>query len=200
LEDQIQLIVRLSDDGSAYATSPQLPGLLYGRSSLSELRRDLDGVLAFHLDRPGPFDVVEHRERQYEFGGGELVVRMAADNHQAERAAVARRIVAIAQVPRQAESLVTVATNRVGESVYVCALPSDTVGWLAAQMDPRGDGLVAALTIADDFLLTLPLAVNDGTRPAWRPSEASGDTRLSEIMQQAPVVTPLRAEDLLRTG
>jgi hypothetical protein len=200
LNDQIHLIVRLAEDGSAYATSPQLPGLLYGRSSVSELHRDLDGVLAFHLGRPGPFDVVEHGERHYELASGELVVRVAADEHQVERAVVAGRVAAVAQIPVQAKSLVTVVTNRAGEAVYVCTVPSDTVGWLAAQLDPRGDALVAALTIADDFLFTLPLAVDDGTRPAWRPSEASADTRLAEIMQQAPVVTPLRVEDLQRAG
>jgi hypothetical protein len=200
LNDQIHLIVRLSEDGSAYATSPQLPGLLYGRSSIRELHRDLDGVLAFHLDRSGPFAVVEHQEEHYELADGELVVRVAVDEYQAERAAVARRVATVARMPVQAKTLVTAVTNRAGEAVYVCAVPSDTMGWLAAQLDPRGDALVAALTIADDFLFTIPLAVDDGTRPAWRPSEASADTRLVEIMQQAPVVTPLRVEDLQHAG
>jgi hypothetical protein len=44
-------------------------------------------------------------------------------------------------------------TNKVGETVYVCAVPSDTLGWLAAQLDRPGDALVAALTIADYFFL-----------------------------------------------
>lgn len=200
MTDQIRLIVRLSEDGSAYATSPQLPGLLYGRRSINELHRDLDGVLAFHLERSGPFDVSEHHERHYDLAGGELVVRVAVDEYHTERAAVARRVAVIAGMPSQARSLVTAAANRAGEAVYVCALPSDTMGWLAAQLDPRGDALVAALTIADDFLFTLPLAVDDGTRPAWRPYGASADTRLAEIMRQTPVVTPLQARDLQRAG
>jgi hypothetical protein len=69
----IHLIVRIDDgDGGLYATSPQAPGLLIGRSTLDTLRADLDDVLAFHFNRPGPFEVVEHHERHYDISGGEL--------------------------------------------------------------------------------------------------------------------------------
>ncbi len=53
MSEQIHLIIRLSGDGSVYATSPQAPGLVYGRSSLAELRSDLEDVLSFHFGRPG---------------------------------------------------------------------------------------------------------------------------------------------------
>jgi hypothetical protein len=36
----------------------------------------------------------------------------------------------------------------------MCAVPSDTLAWLAAQLDGPGDAVIAALTIADQFLLT----------------------------------------------
>ena len=39
---------------------------------------------------------------------------------------------------------------------------SDTLGWLAAQLDGPGDAVIAALTIADQFLLTLPVAKEEG--------------------------------------
>jgi hypothetical protein len=188
--EQIHLIVRLSDDGAAYATSPQAPGLLYGRSSLKELHHDLEDVLSFHFERPGPFAVVEHHERHQYLAGGELVTRLAMDEQQAERVAVYERIGRVIGVPGQAESLLSAVTNPVGEAVYVCAVPSDTFGWLVAQLDPRGDAFVAALTIADELLLALPFAVEDGTRPAWRPSSYAPETRLSEIMQRSPIVTP----------
>ena len=54
------MIVRLSDDGKAYATSPQAPGLAFGRSSPDLLLKELDDVLAFHFDHPGPFNVTLH--------------------------------------------------------------------------------------------------------------------------------------------
>jgi len=73
MSEQIHLIIRLSDDGSVYATSPQAPGLVYGRPSLEELRSELQDVLSFHFGRPGPFDVIEHHERHYDIAGRELV-------------------------------------------------------------------------------------------------------------------------------
>ncbi|MGH3236926.1 MAG: hypothetical protein ACRDOH_27460, partial [Streptosporangiaceae bacterium] len=106
MSEQIHLIIRLSDDGSAYATSPQALGLVYGRSSLEELRSGLDGVLSFHFERPGPFDVIEHHERHYDIAGRELVTRLAVDEHRDERQAVYERIGQVLSVPAQAESLV----------------------------------------------------------------------------------------------
>lgn len=190
MSEPINLIIRLADDGSVYATSAQAPGLAYGRPSLEELRADLESVLSFHFERPGPFDVIEHHERHYDIAGHELVTRIAMDEHRGQRQEVYQRIGQVLSVPGQAESLVSAVTNKVGETVYVCAVPSDTLGWLAAQLDGPGDALVAALTIADHFLFTLPVTEADGTHPAWSPDSSSPETRLSEIMQKTPVVTP----------
>jgi hypothetical protein len=187
---EIHLFVRAAEDGHAYATSPQAPGLLYGRESAEDLERDLQGALSFHFERPGPFQIIEHCERHHDIDGRELVIRMAIDDHQAERTAVCERIGHALNVPEQAESLLSAATNAVGETVYVCAVPSDTIGWLEAQLDPRGDAFVAALAIADGFLLALPFAVNDGTRSSWRPVTYGPATTLSEVMQRSTVVTP----------
>jgi hypothetical protein len=191
VDEDLHLIIRLSDDGKAYATSPQAPGLVYGRPSLKELRYDLDEVLAFHFERPVPFNVVEHIERHYDLADGELVLRVAIDAHTKEREEVAHRLVQIASLPGQAQAL-TASANPIGEAVYVCAIPSDTLGWLAAQLQPSvpGDVVNAALTIADGFLFTIPLASDDGTHPTWIVSSASAATSLSEIMQKTPMVTP----------
>jgi len=196
MNEQIHLIIRLSGDGSVYATSPQAPGLVYGRSSLAELRSDLEDVLSFHFGRPGPFNVIEHHERHYDIADRELVTRLAMDEHRDQRQAVYERIGQVLSVPGQAESLVSTVTNRVGETVYVCAVPSDTLGWLAAQLGGPGDALVAALTIADQFLLSLPIAVDDGTHPPWSQGSSTPETRLSEIVQKIPVVTPPRTAPL----
>lgn len=190
MSEPIHLIVRVSDDGSAYATSPQAPGLMYGRPSLKDLRSDLQDVLAFHFDRPEPFDVIEHLERHYEIAGRELVTRVAQDEHRDQRQAVYERIGRALTVLGQAEALVSAVTNKAGEAVYVCAVPSDTLGWLAAQLDGSGDALVAALTTADQFLLTLPIAADEGTRPGWSVRSSTPDTPLSEVVQSIPVVTP----------
>jgi hypothetical protein len=190
MSEQIHLIIRPSGDGSVYATSPQAPGLVYGRASLEELRSDLDDVLLFHLGHPGPFDVIEHHERHYNIADHELVTRLAMDEHRDQRQAVYERIGHVLRVPGQAESLVSAVTNKVGETVYVCAVPSDTLGWLAAQLDGSGDAFIAALTIADHYLLTLPVAADDGTHPSWSRGFSTPETQLSEVMQEIPVVTP----------
>jgi hypothetical protein len=193
MSEQIHMIMRLSGDGSVYATSPQAPGLIYGRQSLQEWRSDLVDVLSFYFERPGPFDVLEHHERHYEVEGRELVTRLATDEHRDQRQAVYERIGQVLRVPGQAESLVSAVTNTVGETVYVCAVPSDTLAWLAAQLDGPGDAVIVALTIADQFLLTLPMAKEEGTHPAWAVASSAADTRLSDIMQKIPVVTPPHA-------
>jgi hypothetical protein len=161
---------------------------VYGRASLEALRHDLDDVLSFHFNHPGPFKVVQHLERHYDLAGGELVIRIAIDAHANEREAVAERIRQVASVPEQAQLLVSSA-NAVGEAVYVCAVPSDTLGWLVAQLQP-GDIINVALRIADGFLLTLPVAADDGIRPVWAIASATPATQLSEIMQKTPIVTP----------
>jgi hypothetical protein len=196
MSELIHLIIRLSGNGSVYATSPQAPGLVYGRSSLQELRSDLQDVLAFHFDRPGPFAVIEHHERHYEIAGRELVIRIAMDDYRDQRQAVYERIGRALNVPGQAEALVSTVTNKVGEGVYVCAVSSDTLGWLAAQLDGSGDALVAALTTADQFLLTLPIASDEGTQPAWSVGSSTSETTLSEVIQNIPVVTPPQSAHL----
>jgi hypothetical protein len=193
LGEQIHMIMRLSDDGSVYATSPQAPGLIYGRQSLAEWRSGLQDVLSFHFDRPGLFDVIEHHEHHYEVDGRELITRLAMDEDRDQRQAVYERIGQVLRTPGQAESLVSAVTNTAGETVYVCAVPSDTLGWLAAQLDGPGDAVIVALTIADQFLLTLPIAKEDGTHPSWSVASSGPDTRLSEIMLKIRVVTPPHA-------
>jgi hypothetical protein len=189
MDELINLIVRFSENGDVYATSPQAPGLLYGRPSLEELHADLEEALIFHFERPGPFDILEHHEHQYDVAGHELVIRIAIDDSYNERAAVRDRIGEVITVAEQAKSVVSAVTNSAGEAVYVCSVPADTFGWLVAQLYPQGDALIAALTIADNFLFTLPIAIDDASRPALHPTSFEPSERLSEIMQRTPIVT-----------
>jgi hypothetical protein len=93
-------------------------------------------------------------------------------------------------VPEQARALVSAVTNSVGEAVYVCAVPSDTFGWLTAQLAQPRDALVGALAVAETFLFTLPLAIEDATRPAWHLNSFEPDDRLSDVMQRSLIMTP----------
>ena len=192
----IHLLVRDTGEGF-YATSPQAPGLVYGRATLTELRTDLDDVLAFHFDRPGPFRVLEHHERQYQFDDGELVTRIAVDEHRNERQEVYARLGRALTVPDQLRSLLEGPVNRVGEVVYVCAVPTDTVGWLVAQLDPRGDAVTVAVAIADPFVFTVPIVSGDGAVDLAGVSvHARGyslETTLGELVQDTPIVQPVVA-------
>ncbi|HEX6467962.1 MAG TPA: hypothetical protein VF069_02630 [Streptosporangiaceae bacterium] len=181
----IHLIIRPTSAGDRdlYATSPQAPGLAYGRATLRELRADLQDVLAFHFDRPGPYLVVEHHERHYDIDGRELVTRVADDRHAKEREAVYERLGAALREPEQAVALLAAPTNAVGEVVYICAVPSDTMGWVAAQLDPR-DAANVALIIADGLVLTMPVMPGD------RGAAYSPGTTLGAILRTVRIVRP----------
>lgn len=194
---RIHVIIR-PDAGTVYATSPQVPGLVFSRDTLDEIHAELDEVLAFALDRSGPFEVQEHHERHYDVvGGGEIVTRIAVDDHRWSRNDVYQRIGAALTVPEQVPGLLSIPTNKVGECVYVCAVATDTLGWLFEQLDERGDAFAAAVAVADPFLFTVPLLYGDQARPTARSTYRIGardytwSTTLGEVMKDTPVVSPL---------
>jgi hypothetical protein len=160
------------------------------------MRADLQNALAFHFDSPGPFHILEHHERLYVIDGAELVTRIAMDDLSDEREIVYRRMGEIIKIKAQAEALAHGVTNLLGESVYVCALPQDTLGWLMDQLDERGDALSAAVVVADQMLLTLPFAYGSAYAELEDTYKLGGsnfdrETRLSEIIQATNVVTPM---------
>jgi hypothetical protein len=195
-DEPIHLIVRDTGEGP-FATSPQAPGLVYGRATLAELRADLQEVLAFHFNRPGPFRVHEHLERHQEVHNGELVTRVANDQHLDERQAVAARLWHALTVPGQAQSLLEGPANRVGEVVYACAVPSDTIGWLAGQLEPHGDAAMVAVATAEPFVFTVPVVSDDGIASVAGVPVAPGgyapETTIGELLRDTPIVQPVTA-------
>ncbi|MFG2324191.1 hypothetical protein [Streptomyces sp. NPDC048568] len=188
-------MVRQTEDG-LYVTSPQLPGFMYGRKRLSEMRAGLQDVISFHLDQRGPFQVIEHHERHYDIADGELVTRLANDNYAAERQIVYERLGRAIRDSRQADSLAQGVANSVGEVVYVCAVPSDTLGWLNEQLFDPSDAFYAAVTVGEEMLMTLPFAHGDAYR-GLEDTYTAGvrgyrkNTRLSEIIQDTRIVSPV---------
>lgn len=77
-----------------FARSPQCPGLVISRASLEELKTDLDDILAFYFNSPGPIDVLGHEENAREIDQTEVVVRCATDEHYRDRIAIADRVIA----------------------------------------------------------------------------------------------------------
>ena len=190
MTDLIHLFVREESDGSVYATSPQAPGLVYGEPDLKALRQGVQDVLAFHFDEPGPFKVVEHHEYCYDVADHELVVRVAFDKHIADRQTVQERIRAAMSVPEQARDLADIPANKVGEVVYVCAVPSDTTAWLGDQLDPRSsDAFMVSASVSEVLLYAVLMA--KGEEYAWGELiEAQQNMTVAEVMRKTAIVGP----------
>ena len=158
--ESVHMVVRKSATGQdVYATSPQAPGLLYGCPTLDELRSQYQDVLKFHLKEPGPFVIQEHRECHYGISGGELVIRMALDDHAPARRPTFDTLNQAAVTDQaQTQGLVSAAANAVGEVVYICGLLHDTLGWVLDQLPPRGDIANVAVPVAGLLLVTVPFA------------------------------------------
>lgn len=184
--DVLHVIVRAEEDGTFFARSPQVPGLAYGADSLAELRAGLDDVLVLALERPGPFLIAEHHERHFEVAGRELVVRLAADDMHEQRQEAYARLARAVSVPEQVEALLDAPADIVGEILYLCAVPSDTVHWIAAQLDPDGAATLA-VAVADELLLTYRVHADSHRPIAARP----GEETVADIMRTRSIVRPL---------
>jgi hypothetical protein len=186
----LHVIVRAEDDGTFFVRSPQVPGLAYGADSLEQLRAGLDDVLAFALDRPGPFHVTEHHERHFETAGREVVVRLAADDKYEQRREAYARLARAVSMPEQIEALLDAPSDVVGEILYLCAVPSDTVDWIATQLDPGGAATLA-VAVADELLLTYRVHVDTSTDRPAAPVRHGGSETVADIMRTRPIVRPM---------
>lgn len=79
----------------------------------------------------------------------------------------------------------------------MCAVPSDTVGWLTAQLDPRGDAVTVATAIADPFLFALPVAYGaDHAEQVLLTVGEYGygpDATIGDIARATPIVQPVQS-------
>lgn len=132
--------------------------------------------------------VVSHEQRRYASPEGtEYVIRIADDEHKPARAELAWRLEAVLETEQRHE-LLDAATNQMGEVTFVCAVASDGLGWIAEQVDDRGDVVQVALAVADQMVWTTQVA-SPGTpdTDAWSTMEQQGwtsETTVGEICQQ----------------
>lgn len=194
MPETIHLFVRREAGGLFYVTSPQAPGLMYGEETLEAVRHGIQGALAFHFGVPGPYPVVEHHECHHEIGDGELVTRIAIDGHLADRQVVQDGIRAALRVPEQIDALLSAPANRVGEVVYVCAVATDTLGWLGAQLDPRGsDTFMIAAAVGEALLFTVALARDEERAEAGDLLITQPDMTVAEVIRRTAIVGPAPA-------
>jgi len=88
--------------------------------------------------------------------------------------------------PEQADVVLAAPADVVGESLFVCVVPSDPVSWIAAQLDPGGAAILA-VAIADELLLTYRVHVDAGGPGQPR----SGDETVADIVRARPIIQPV---------
>jgi len=181
VHDVIDIVVIREDEGYG-AFSPQLPGFAYGRPTLTEFKKELDGAVRF---AGGAKRVRMHMESHtWDDDGREIVVRWAEDEYRDERVEVAQRIHAAMTVPKQREDLLDKPTDRAGAVVFVCAVTSDTLRRFADQLDEAADVLVIAAAVAEEFIWTSQIAAS-ASHPDWVSLESMGaslETTVGEWM------------------
>jgi hypothetical protein len=174
---QVAVIVRR--DGESWAGwSPQCPGLAVVQPTAEDLRNALPGALQFYFD-----DVAEPEfHLEHELHG--VVVRVAQDALRWERQVLAERVAAALGVEEQATTMRAAPANSLGDIVYVCALPSDTVEWVVQQMENGRDAVTVALPVADELIWTTAFATADGGAVRTITDAGYSDTTTwGEIMQ-----------------
>lgn len=155
------LIHAIATDESPHGfsvTSPQLPGLVYGRPTQQELEADYQSALRYAGVSEGK--VQGHFQRRgVTVGGHEYQVRWAQDEHiQARIEGVHRVLVALGNGADGDEMAAEQVADAAGVVTFVSCLASDTLGWLADQLDPRGDSLTAAVAVAEQFVYCVNIA------------------------------------------
>ena len=182
MHDVIDIVVVQEDEGYG-AFSPQLPGFAYGRPTLTEFKKELDGAVRF---AGGAKHVRMHMENHtWDDDGREIVVRWAEDDHRDERMEVAKRIQAAMSVPKQRQELLDKPTDRTGALVFVCAVAGDTLRRFADQLDEAADVLVIAAAVAEDFIWTSQIAAS-ASHSDWVSLESMGaslETTVGEWMR-----------------
>jgi hypothetical protein len=151
----VSVIVR--EDGPSWsAWSPQCPGLAMVQPATAELRSVLPEVLTWYFGEDTKIDPQVHRERETHG----VVVRIAQDDHLYERELVAERLGEALGEAGQRDRLCSDSPSGSHEVTLVCALQSDRVSWLAAQME-ADDAVVALLPVADSLLWAVRFAACD---------------------------------------
>ncbi|MCM3922189.1 hypothetical protein ND748_11040 [Frankia sp. AiPs1] len=175
----VTLIVR-QDGFSWSAWSPQYPGLAMVQPAAADLRAVLPEVLAWYFGEDAAIEPQVHCERQLHG----VIVRLAQDAQLYERERVAERLGAALGVASQRAQLRSGPVSGAGEVTFVCALQSDRISWLTAQMEDDNDAVVALLPVAETMLWAIRFGpVGDGSAAAVQPSAYPPDTTLGEVIR-----------------
>jgi hypothetical protein len=160
--ETVEVIVR-HDQGTWAAWSPQCPGLAIVQPTQSDLVDVLPGVLAEYVAAAGdavPGVDVPGVRLHVEFEVQGVVVRVCQDEQLWERQHVGERLATAIGGDRRAE-FADAPANPLGDVVFVCALPTDTLGWALRQMEIPADTLNIVTPVADNLIWISPFRRED---------------------------------------
>jgi hypothetical protein len=182
-----------TDDEDWGFYSPQVPGLVGGRDSLLQLSTDLPEILRF-AEVALPVRVRMHVEHLYETNGVNYIIRVAEDEHRAERLIAAARLRAALVDDGQRQELLSSPPTRTGEVLFIGAVATDVVEDLAAQLHPSGDAAVVVCNLGDQLIWTFHFTNAEDLDEAARPLDElglSGGMTIGEIMGRNPTTNNL---------
>lgn len=157
----IEVMVR-EDGGSWAAWSPQCPGLMVVEPTPEELREALRPALRFYYSDDQEAATASRYMVNLEQEINGVVVRVRQDEHAYERQLLAQRVAAQLGGTETAEDMRSSPANPLGDVVFVCALPSDTFGWIGRQMEDE-DTINVVLPASELFVWSM--SFSNSTRP-----------------------------------
>lgn len=178
----VDVIVR-QEDGTWSAWSPTAPGFYASDERYQELGKLVHSGTRLYFEGED-VQVLQHMERVL---GDDLVLRIAYDAHQGDRVQVAERMQRAQWVPEQAERMREEPRNDLGEHVVVCAVPTDTLGFLIRQL-AEGDSLHVAVALADEHVLSFYLTnapAHGG--PSLADFGLSEDSTVADLVKVLPI-------------
>ncbi|WP_052710666.1 hypothetical protein [Pseudofrankia sp. DC12] len=170
MAELVDLIVR--QDGDTWAAwSPRCPGLAIIQVTESDLVREARSAVREYLADPKA-ELRLHVESEVRG----VVFRVCQDEHQWARHHVVDRLAAVLGDSNQAADLAARDANALGDVVFVCAMPTDTLDWVERQMEP-GDALNMAISVADALI--------------WVRTFRSGDFQADDDHDALPTTTTI---------
>lgn len=164
-------------------SSPQLPSLFAGGGTLDDYRDDALVQLLIDAGAPEDFRMEVHRQQFFTRGEEEFFVRRYEDREprgRRERLNTLRKLGDLFNsVP---EALSDASRAKTGESLFIVALPQDTVRWLAEQLDVDGVATVVCRVGEDHlWLFNISTQGEDGEDPL------DPDTTVGDLLRTSSI-------------
>ncbi|WP_068162726.1 hypothetical protein [Rhodococcus phenolicus] len=175
-------------------TSPQVPELIGGRNSISELLADTPDILRFAgvADYPHTWRHEQHFIR--DDAGDEFFIRFLADDDTREGAA--NRMHSELQAGADSDLIERGPVMSTGERLLIAVTGSDTIGWCEDQLEPD-TGAMLGYHAGDDLMYHMPILNGRFVgRRSWQIEEL-GLTRASTVAQLVDALLAGQADDLL---